>query len=91
MPIYEMKCKCGATTEIYQAIESDETILCPVCGGKMWRKPQKPNVNWGGLRPSQGEHAPWFQNRVDNIERIKDETDAKWKERESWPRLNDIS
>lgn len=39
-------------------------IVCAACGLEMWRKPQPFLVNWGGIRPSQGELAPAIKEHI---------------------------
>ncbi len=43
-------------------------IICAACGSIMWRKPQSPSVNWGGLRPSQGALSPEIQKHLDTAD-----------------------
>lgn len=31
-----------------------------------------PNVNWGGIKPSQGDRAPLIQDMIDNEEENRD-------------------
>ena len=77
MPLYLMRCSNGHQRWIEQPMLTHERVICVDCGSYMWRKPQAPAVLWNGLRPSQGEHSAEFQHRLNNIERIRDETDEK--------------
>ncbi len=43
------------------------------CATIMSRKPIFPNVNWGGLRPSQGEHRGPVKDLIDTAPKRKDE------------------
>jgi hypothetical protein len=81
MPEYLMRCPNGHERTVEQPMITDDVVICGICGLSMWRKPMAPMINWNGLRPSQGEHSPQFQRHFRDIDRIRDETDKKYEER----------
>ena len=83
MPEYLMRCENGHEIWIKQPMLTKEKIICVRCGSYMWRKPLPPTVNWNGLKPSQGEHSDEFKYRLNNIERVRDETDEKYRKRDA--------
>jgi len=82
MPEYLLRCKNGHERWVWQPMITKQRVICVKCGSRMWRKPQAPAINWNGLKPSQGEHSAEFQHRFNNIDRIRDETDAKYRKRD---------
>ena len=55
MPTYEFICPDGHKEERTMAYGDVVTFLCPTCGKEMRKRFVMPGVNWGGLKPSQGE------------------------------------
>jgi hypothetical protein len=47
-------------------------IICATCGLLMWRVPQSFLVNWGGIRPSQGELAPAIKEYIKRVPENRD-------------------
>jgi predicted nucleic acid-binding Zn ribbon protein len=78
MPEYTWFCNnCGwSFTEHFPAGEAP-LIFCAGCDSVAQRKYQAPRVNWGGLRPSQGEYGRKFREMFANA----DENREKYKER----------
>ena len=77
MPEYTYRCyACGRQQNITHAMGADRAIVCNHCGGGTHRKYQATQVNWGGLKPSAGEHSPEmksrFDNEIENRERFKE-------------------
>lgn len=77
MAEYTYICPEGHHRQIEEGMFSNVDYYCVECGGKMWRKPQMPAVNWGGLSPSQGELAPVIQDMVDHEDKNRDNYLAK--------------
>jgi putative FmdB family regulatory protein len=68
MPAYVYRCEeCNRRFEVVHSVEACDTRRpCPRCGcGATHRVPQAVRVNWGGLRPSQGERSPAVRALVD--------------------------
>ena len=79
MPSYVYRCECGRDVERFERMFYSTAVVCPDCGGDMWRVPQRTAVVWGGLRPSQGELHPEVRSMIDDAPRNRD-TYAVWKE-----------
>jgi len=74
MMIYVYRCTiCGYQDDYEHGMLEDCEIWCPKCGGQMRRRPQKVRVNWGGLRPSQGEIHPNIKAQIENAPRYREE------------------
>jgi hypothetical protein len=43
-------------------------VICAECGDLMWRKPGVIRINWGGLKPSEGELSPKIKNMINGAE-----------------------
>lgn len=78
MPEYTWYCgNCGwAFTEWFPGGEAP-LICCAGCDSVAQREYQPTRVNWGGLRPSQGEHSRHFRDLFKHA----DENREKYKER----------
>lgn len=72
MPKYTYICPEGHVQIVEESMVVNEARICDRCGKKMWRKPEAPNINWNGLRPSQGKLNPELQSLVDNEDRRRD-------------------
>jgi len=57
------------------------SVICSVCGGVMWRKPSRVIINWGGLKPSDGEPPHVVQNHIKNISEYRERINAKYDDR----------
>ncbi len=66
MPDYTYICEDGHELTIEEPMIMEIERNCVRCNKRMWRKPGMPNVNWGGLKPSQGDRAPLIQDMIDN-------------------------
>ena len=82
MPEYLYKDGNGHRNSLFHRMGYSTAVICPDCGADMWRVPQLPNVNWGALRPSQGELHPNVKALVRNRERRVDEIEQKWAHRD---------
>lgn len=82
MPEYILRCKNGHERWMVQPMITNQPVICVECGSFMWRKPQPQAVIWNGLKPSQGEHSAEFRHHFENADRIRDEVDAKYRERD---------
>jgi hypothetical protein len=82
MPQYVYTCIFKHECTVIEPMETDTEHKCIICGGIMWRKPQIPMINWNGLKPSAGELPPAVQEHVDNVDRIREETDEFYYERD---------
>ena len=71
MPDYIYICPSGHLKSVTESMITDAEHVC-YCGEKMWRKPVATFVNWGGLRPSQGELSPEVQDMVDREDERRD-------------------
>ncbi|MBU2249090.1 MAG: zinc ribbon domain-containing protein, partial [Gammaproteobacteria bacterium] len=72
--IYVYRCRnCQIETEVSHRMTETPAIVCTKCGGIMRKRPQVIRVNWGGLRPSQGELAPEIAANIANAPRRQDE------------------
>lgn len=81
MPEYLYRCANGHERPESHGMLEEPKIICH-CGEDMWRVPQPTAVVWGGLRPSQGEIAPyWSDNAVaerrDEFEKEHDEHEQR--------------
>lgn len=72
MPEYIYICSEGHECTVEEEMNNKDEHICFICNEKMWRKPQMPAVNWGGLKPSQGELAYSIQDMVDNEDENRD-------------------
>ena len=85
MPEYRYRCICEYEETVFEpmVIAPDERPKCPRCDLFMWRKPQAVTVHWAsGLPPSAGEFSPEIQHHLDNVDEIREETDAYYYERD---------
>lgn len=73
MPEYLMVCSNGHKLRMIDHMIPSKTVYCPYCDHRMWRKPQPVNVNWGGLRPSQGEITGEIKDQIDNQVQYREE------------------
>ena len=77
MPEYVYRCrKCGHEVNIVEPMHSRTETYCDQCGGIMRRRPLKIHVNWGGMRPSQGEIHPKIKEWIEGGERRREEEHA---------------
>jgi hypothetical protein len=65
MPEYTYICTVGHTFEIAERMLYTTGRVCQACGQPMRRKPQTHAVNWGMLRPSQGELSATVRDLID--------------------------
>lgn len=77
MPEYSYKCQnCGTVTDERHPAGTTPLITCPNCGHSAARMYTVPRINWGGLRPSQGEYSRHFKelfaNEQENREAYKE-------------------
>ncbi len=75
MPEYDYQCpECKKVIEAKRIMAHRNVVPeCPDCKVRTKRIiTQMPAVNWGGLRPSQGELAPIIQDMVDHEEENRD-------------------
>ena len=72
MPDYLYRCASGHEWSRIERMLYGTAILCPMCGADAWRKPQPVGVNWGGLRPSQGELSPAVKDLINGVDERKD-------------------
>lgn len=80
MPTYEFRCVNNHVFEMDMDIGETCHVPCPTCGAEMRRRFTMPYVNWGGLKPSQGELAPAIKKMIadapeerENLARMKEE------------------
>lgn len=74
MPEYLYRCAdCGYSDYIVHGMRDIPEVCCPVCGQPMKKRPVMLSVNWGGLRPSQGEIHPNIKRVIDDAPRRRDE------------------
>ena len=73
MPVYIYICEQGHECEIVESMLCADEHVCLICNTPMQRKPQAINVNWGGLRPSQGELSDPIKEMIDEAPRKRDE------------------
>lgn len=78
MPEYVYMCSNKHETIVTHAVMESPQIVCAACGLNMWRKPQLFVVNWGGLRPSQGELSPAIANHIRDVDHNRDLADEKY-------------
>lgn len=70
---YVYRCPdCGSERVITHAMTADPLVVCSECGGHMRRRPQNVKVNWGGLKPSQGDIHPNIRQLIDDAPRRRD-------------------
>ena len=76
MPDYDYKClDCGHKLVINHPMINYDAPRCPKCAEVRLQKVyKKVNINWGGLRPSQGEIHPNIKQLIDDAPRRRDET-----------------
>jgi putative FmdB family regulatory protein len=68
MPVYEYICdECGKVYEVSQDLREKEPIKCYTCNKLTKRKFTVPNINWNGLRPSQGEIHPNIKHHIEEV------------------------
>jgi hypothetical protein len=82
MPEYLYKDSKGHIDSLSHRMLYSTAVTCPECGAAMWRIPQLPNVNWGALRPSQGELSPAAKDLIYNRDKRVEETEQKWAHRD---------
>ena len=73
MPEYTYTCSNHHRILVEEGMFVNVIRTCKECKENMWRIPGKPNVNWGGLKPSQGELSPEIQDMVDREDERRDE------------------
>lgn len=74
MPEYLYRCpNCGRTDYISHGMREKLELLCVICDTPMVKKPIALMVNWGGLKPSQGELHPNIKKVIDDAPRRRDE------------------
>ena len=74
MPEYIYHCpNCGNEITVVEPIFSNGNYECSECQAEMHRKPQAFHVNWGGLKPSQGELSPAQKWMINGAEKRREE------------------
>ena len=74
MPEYIYRCpECQNEATVIEPMLAESQITCGKCGEQMRRKPLWMRVNWGGLRPSQGELHPNIKKEIAAAERNREE------------------
>lgn len=72
MPVYVYRCPvCHNEIELAHSMNLDPLVEC-ACGSAMARRPQVVRVNWGGLKPSQGELAPVVKDMIADAPALRD-------------------
>jgi DNA-directed RNA polymerase subunit RPC12/RpoP len=92
MPEYVYTCVCKNEITVAEPREIDQKDRpnCPRCGLKMWRKPQPVNVNWNGLKPSDGDLPPAVKSHVDNVAEIREKVDEFYDQRKGWINTEEV-
>ena len=73
MPEYIYRCpNCGNEITVVEPMISKCAYPCSKCNYVMHRKPQATRVNWGGLRPSQGELSPGQKTIINGAEKRRE-------------------
>lgn len=74
MPEYIYRCpECQNEVTVAESMLAESQIYCSECDEQMRRKPLWMRVNWGGLRPSQGELHPNIKREIAAAERSREE------------------
>lgn len=73
MPEYIYHCvECGYEEEVTEPMIIEAIHICPDCGAIVYRRPQVVAVNWGGLKPSQGELHPNIKQIINDAPRRRE-------------------
>lgn len=75
MPAYDYFCdQCGQKVTRHHSMFEGVPVICPECGCKMRKLiTAMPRVNWGQIRPSDGELSPQVKALVTDTPRYRDE------------------
>lgn len=69
--IYVYVCQNGHEVELSHGMHEAGPDECE-CGAPMSRVPQVPNINWNGLKPSQGEVHPRIKRWAEDAPRRRE-------------------
>ena len=72
MPTYDFVCQNKHRHEHTIPIGEPMQVTCPECGCEMRKVFVMPGINWGGLKPSQGELSPEIKQHINGVSESRD-------------------